>query len=79
MKKLKTVKVSFEFVILVDNDCIEEKEILKYSSYALSDTPSQYVECAILDYETPPNGWDIDCYPYNNEGKKIKEYLGNEK
>ena len=77
MTKLKTVSVTFEFVIVVDTDA----DAIKVAKQTVQDAFKEYsldeLEYDIIEYKDHlPNGWTGDCYPYGGDyTKTIYDYL----
>lgn len=74
-KKLYTVKVTYDYVVLADNITDAYLVGREYIKDALSDMPITDVD---LDVEHGVNayGWDDDCIPYGSDGNtRTGEYL----
>ena len=71
MKKLITVKVAFEFVMLIDEQS-EEPDESAYEFYhqAIRETPEKYIIINTIPYDPldVSFGWDEDCHPYGGTG-----------
>lgn len=77
MTKLKTVSVTFEFVIVVDTDA----EAIKVAKQTVQDAFKEYslnaLKYNISEYKSiSQNGWTGDSYPFGGDyTKKIFDYL----
>lgn len=67
MSELYTVKVSFDFVVVAEDDKDAKKKAAAYSEKALSDTPDIYIKTDI-EYGVSAKGWDGLCIPYGGDG-----------
>lgn len=71
MKKLITVKVTFDFVMLVDEQSEEPDESARgYFTQVIRETPSMYIGVNTIPYDPLdiPFGWDEACHPYGGTG-----------
>ena len=76
--KLKAVTVTFDFVMVVDDD--EINSIFKAQDYVkdvLRDMSNRDIDIELSDYVSGSvYGWDDDCIPYGADGDtKTKEYM----
>ena len=79
-KKLLTVTVEYEFVIVCDDDADEKEQYRiagEESREAFLDLGHHNLDFFICDYERhKPNGWDDLCIPYGGDGNtRTNEYL----
>jgi hypothetical protein len=78
--KLKTVTVTFEYVIVVDDNdadyAMVDSIAREHFRDACRDLSAYEVEYDITDYsENPATDWDGMCIPYGSENdKRIKDY-----
>lgn len=77
MKKLFNVTVSFDFVVVAEDEDEANEIALENLHNAIRDIPEQYIN--ILTDEGPfiwAYGWDDECIPYGGDGtKRTKDYL----
>jgi hypothetical protein len=77
MKKLYTVKVSFDFVMAAESLELAEATAHRHIRDALNDMGEMDVETRVSVGATA-DGWDDDCIPYGGDGKTpIKDYKIN--
>lgn len=81
--KLITVRVRFDYVIVVDDDAeFKDKYDIALSNLreAARDLSVDEFDAQLYDYEkVKPNGWDDMCIPYGGDGNtRTKEYLTGE-
>ena len=77
MKKLVSVKIEFEFVMLSDSSiCLSNAQ--EFVREAIRDTPSNYISTKVTPFDplNLPFGWDEDCHPYGGTGT-TKYHLEN--
>lgn len=71
MKKLITVKVAFEFVMLIDEESENPHESARgYVNQVIRETPEKYIIINTIPYDPldVSFGWDEDCHPYGGTG-----------
>ena len=71
MTKLYSVKVSFDYVVAVEDGGDLEKVCLESITDAFHDSSSELFEVDINEYEPGDvTGWDNDCIPYGDADNK---------
>lgn len=77
MSKLFNVAVSYDFVVVAEDEEEANEIALQNLHNAIRDIPEEFIQ--ILVDEGPyiwAYGWDEDCIPYGGDGnKRTKEYL----
>ncbi len=72
MKKLYTVKASFDFVMAAESLELAEATAHRHIRDALNDMGEMDVETRVSVGATA-DGWDGDCIPYGGDGKTRTE------
>lgn len=67
MSKLYTVKVSFDFVLIADDEASAKEKAKVYAADAFVFTPDIYIKMDI-EYGVSAKGWDGLCIPYGCDG-----------
>ena len=81
MSKLITVRCTFDYVVVVDDNATATDEFasaVAYAREALSDVSTDYCDFDIQPYEAAkkPYMWDDECIPYGGDGNtRTGEYL----
>ena len=74
-KKLYTVRVEYDYVVLADNDLDAEAIGRGYAKDALGDMSIFDVDL-FVEEGVSAQGWDDDCIPYGGDGNtRTGEYL----
>lgn len=76
MKKLYTVRVTYDYVVVADsvNDAYAVGQ--SYIKEALRDMPIQDVDLDVVEGDNA-YGWDDECVPYGGDGNtRTGEYKG---
>lgn len=78
--KLKTVTITYEYVIVVEDDSTEDDCVpiaLENAQEAFKDISTYDLEISIDDYRPGSfYGWDNNCIPYGGDGETTTgEYL----
>ena len=80
MSKLITVRCTFDYVVVVDDNAnIAEAHVLAEDCVrdALYDLSSDQIDFELFPYkDVKPSGWDDECIPYGGDGNtRTGEYL----
>ena len=66
-QKLVSVKIEFDFVMLVDSDVEDENLVgIEFAKQAIRDTPENFVKISMTPFDKNhmPFGWGMVCCPY---------------
>jgi len=67
MSDLYTVKVSFDFVLIADDEESAKEKAKVYAADAFADTPEIHMKTDV-EYGVSAKGWDGLCIPYGGDG-----------